>query len=44
MDKLWKSYSPKKNLNNFKKASKENDLNLKKYYLNWKKVVDKTIS
>tara|TARA_B100001057_G_scaffold103862_1_gene101305 strand:+ start:389 stop:1570 length:1182 start_codon:yes stop_codon:yes gene_type:complete len=43
MNKLWNNYSPKNNLVNFKIASKENELNLKKYYLNWKKVADNII-
>ena len=44
MNKLWKSYSPKNNLENFKKASKQNDINLKGYYQNWKSVVDTVIN
>ena len=43
MNKLWNNYSTKNNLVNFKIASKENELNLKKYYLNWKKVADNII-
>ena len=43
MNKLWKKYSPKNNLENFKKASKQNDINLKRYYSNWKKVTDEII-
>ena len=44
MNKLWKNYSPKKNLKNFKNAAKQNDINLKKYYKNWKSVLDTVIN
>ena len=43
MNELWKNYSPKNNMKNFKKASKQNDINLKRYYSNWKKLTDEII-
>ena len=44
MKKLWANYNSKKNSTNFVLACRQNEIDLNKYYTNWKKVVDKVIN